>query len=250
MSPRGKQANGLLTQQKMLRVAVALFLEKGYEKTTTAEIAEAAGMAQSSFFRAFSSKEALLLELVHRMFAGQFALAEQHSGEADPVLLYAVETALQLHITELTQPLRELYVAAYSLPTTSSFIYRSTAERLQKIFGVYLPEAEAKDFYEMEIASAGIMRGFMSVPCDLYFTMDAKLSRFLDCSLKLYNIPAQQRAAITAAVLKMDLHAMAAGMIQKIIRQAEEGFEGLLELPEDGIIQCAENFLYQKGASL
>lgn len=234
----------------MLRVAVALFLEKGYEKTTTAEIAEAAGMAQSSFFRAFSSKEALLLELVHRMFAGQFALAEQHSGEADPVLLYAVETALQLHITELTQPLRELYVAAYSLPTTSSFIYRSTAERLQKIFGVYLPEAEAKDFYEMEIASAGIMRGFMSVPCDLYFTMDAKLSRFLDCSLKLYNIPAQQRAAITAAVLKMDLHAMAAGMIQKIIRQAEEGFEGLLELPEDGIIQCAENFLYQKGASL
>ena len=44
LSPRGKQANGLLTQQKMLRAAVALFLEKGYEKTTTAEIAEAAGM--------------------------------------------------------------------------------------------------------------------------------------------------------------------------------------------------------------
>ena len=67
---------------------------------------------------------------------------------------------------------------------------------MQTIFGAYLPEAEAKDFYEMEIASAGIMRGFMSVPCDLYFTMDAKLSRFLDCSLKLYNVPAQQRAAI------------------------------------------------------
>ena len=33
---RGKQANGILTQQKMLRAAVALFLEKGYERTTTA----------------------------------------------------------------------------------------------------------------------------------------------------------------------------------------------------------------------
>ena len=248
MSPRGKQANGLLTQQKMLRAAVALFLEKGYEKTTTAEIAEAAGMAQSSFFRAFSSKEALLLELVRRMFAGQFALAERHSGE-EPVFLYAVETALQLHITELTQPLRELYVAAYSLPTISSFIYQSTAGRLQTIFGAYLPEAEAKDFYEMEIASASIMRGFMSVPCDLYFTMDAKISRFLDCSLKLYNIPAQKRAAITAAVLKMDLHTMAAGMIQKTIRQAEEGFEALLELPEDDIVRRAEIFLPQKGAN-
>ena len=248
MSPRGKQANGLLTQQKMLRAAVALFLEKGYEKTTTAEIAEAAGMAQSSFFRAFSSKEALLLELVRRMFAGQFALAERYSEE-DPVFLYALETALQLHITELTQPLRELYVAAYSLPTTSSFIYQSTAGRLQTIFGAYLPGAEAKDFYEMEIASASIMRGFMSVPCDLYFTMNAKISRFLDCSLKLYNIPAQQRAAITEAVLKMDLHTMAAGMIQKTIRQAEEGFEALPELPEDDIVRRAEIFLPQKGAN-
>ena len=106
-----------------------------------------------------------------------------------------------------------------------------------------------EDFYEMEIASAGIMRGFMSVPCDLYFTMDAKLSRFLDCSLKLYNVPAQQRAAITVTVLKMDLHAMAADMIQKTIRQAEEGFEALPELPEDGIVQRAEKFLPQKGAN-
>ena len=77
---RGKQASGLLTQQKMLRAAVKLFLEKGYEGTTTAEIARAAGMPPSSFFRAFPSKEALLLELDKRMFSGQFTLAEQHSA--------------------------------------------------------------------------------------------------------------------------------------------------------------------------
>ena len=68
MSPRGKQTNGLLTQQKMLRAAVALFLESGYEKTTTAKIAKAAGMTQSSFFWAFASKEALLLDMVDDAF--------------------------------------------------------------------------------------------------------------------------------------------------------------------------------------
>ena len=146
MSPRGKQLNGLLTQQKMLRAAVALFLESGYEKTTTAKIAKAAGMTQRSFFRAFASKEALLLELVRRMFGGQFALAEQHSGIEDPVLLYAVETSLQLHIAELTEPLRELYVVGYSLPTTSAYIYQSMAGRLQSIFGKYIPDLELKDF--------------------------------------------------------------------------------------------------------
>ena len=77
---RGKQASGLLTQQKRLRAAVKLFLEKRYEGTTTAEIARAAGMPPSSFFRAFPSKEALLLELDKRMFSGQFTLAEQHSA--------------------------------------------------------------------------------------------------------------------------------------------------------------------------
>lgn len=231
MSPRGKHASGLLTQQKMLRAAVALFLEKGYEKTTTAEIAKAAGMVQSAFFRAFPSKEALLLELVQRMFGGQFDLAQQHSAPEDPVFLYAVETALQLHIAELTEPLRELYVVGYTLPSTSAYIYRSTAARLQAIFSPYLPNAQAKDFYEMDIASASIMRGFMAIPCDLYFTIEAKITRFLDCALKLYDVPQEKRQAITAAVLTLDLHTMAADIIRKTVAQAEKGFEALTSEP-------------------
>ena len=227
--PKGKLLNGLVTQQKVLRAAVALFLEKGYTRTTTGEIATAAGIGQSSFFHVFPSKEALLLELVKRMFGGQFDLAGQHSGAEDPISLYAVETALQLHIAELTEPLRELYVMAYSLPTTADYLYHSTAKRLQAIFAAYLPDAEPKDFYEMEIASGSIMRGFMSVPCDLYFTPEAKIIRFLDCTLRIYNVPAEKRAAITAAVLQMNLHAMAAGIIQKTVQQAEKGFEALTE---------------------
>ena len=191
--PRGKLLNGLVTQQKVLRAAVALFLEKGYTRTTTGEIAKAAGIGQSSFFHVFPSKEALLLELVKRMFSGQFALAGQHSGEQDPVFLYAVETALQLHIAELTEPLRELYVTAYTLPSTSAYLYRSTAKRLEGIFGDYLPDAEAKDFYEMEIASTGMMRSFMAVPCDVYFTVERKIARFLECALKLCNVPPERR---------------------------------------------------------
>ena len=191
--PRGKLLNGLVTQQKVLRAAVALFLEKGYTRTTTGEIAKAAGIGQSSFFHVFPSKEALLLELVQRMFSGQFALAGQHSGEQDPVLLYAVETALQLHIAELTEPLRKLYVTAYTLPSTSAYLYRSTAKRLEGIFGDDLPDAEAKDFYEMEIASTGMMRSFAAVPCDMYFTVERKIARFLECALKLYNVLPERR---------------------------------------------------------
>ena len=185
-------------------------------------------MTQSSFFRAFASKEALLLELVRRMFGGQFALAEQHSGIEDPVLLYAVETSLQLHIAELTEPLRELYVVGYSLPTTSAYIYQSMAGRLQSIFGKYMPDLELKDFYEMEIASASIMRG-VSWQCRAMFISPwkRKFSRFLECSLKLYDVPQEQRKGVIAAVLQMDLRRMAEGIIQKTVAQAEEGFAAL-----------------------
>ena len=69
------------------------------------------------------------------------------------------------------------------------------------------------------------MRGFMSVPCDIYFTVQAKIRRFLDCSLKLYEVPAGRRSQVISAVLAMDLHAMAAGIIRETARMAEEGFD-------------------------
>lgn len=51
---RGKQANGLLTQQKMLRAAVKLFLEKRYEGATTAEDRPRRGHAAKLVFPGLS----------------------------------------------------------------------------------------------------------------------------------------------------------------------------------------------------
>ena len=115
--PRGIQPKGIARRNKMLRAAIQLFLFQGYEKTTTASIARSAGFTPSSFFAAFENKEALLLTLTKRMFADQFTLTEEaFASRNDPLLLYGVETALQLHIAELNPALRELYVTAYSLP--------------------------------------------------------------------------------------------------------------------------------------
>ena len=125
--PKGLQPKGIARKNKMLFAAVQMFLENGYDKTTTAAIAKRAGMAPSSFFAAFKDKEELLLTLVQRMFHSQFENAEEFLSEKkDPLILYGIETALQLHITELSEPLRELYVMAYSLPTTCEYIYKNT----------------------------------------------------------------------------------------------------------------------------
>ena len=55
-----KQKNRL----KILEVAAGLFLEQGFEKTTTRDISRACGMAKGTLFNYFSSKETLAMTLV------------------------------------------------------------------------------------------------------------------------------------------------------------------------------------------
>ena len=227
--PRGIQRKGIIRRNKILRSAVKLFLEGGYEKTTTANIAQAAGMAPSSFFAAFENKEALLYTLTESMFESQFDNAEKLIGSsADPLLVYAVETALQMYITELSEPLRELYVMAYSLPTTSEYIYQNTAKKVGALFKDYVPGAQEKDFYEMDIASAGVMRGFMAKHCDLYFTIDQKLKRFLGYCFTLYHVPQEKQDAVIGAVLAMELKPIAEKIIADTVARAEQGFEEIM----------------------
>ena len=225
MAGHGLQARGIARRNKMLKAATFLFLEQGYDKTTTTQIAKAAGMSQASFFAAFESKEAILLELTKIMFSSQFVAAAAMMPTDDPLLLYALETGLQLHITELSEPLRELYVATYSLPSTSEYVYQNTTEKLINIFTPYLPEAQGNDFYELEIASASITRGFMARPCDLYFTMERKLRRYLSCCFRIYKVPQEVYAPVIEAALRRDLKSDAEKIIAATVQRAELGFE-------------------------
>lgn len=222
---KGLQPKGIARRNKMLLAAIQLFLEQGYEKTTTAQISRAAGMSPTSFFAAFENKEALLLKLTQIMFENQFEKARSFAENHEPLMVYCLETALQINITELSESHREIYVMAYTLPSTSEYIYRSTAIQIKNIFAAYMPDAEDKDFYEMDIASGSITRGFMAKPCDMYFTLDRKLRRYLDCCLKLYNVPTEKRNSLIEAVLAVDLNSVAAKLIEEIVAKAETGLE-------------------------
>ncbi len=226
---KGLQPKGIARRNKMLLAAIQLFLDQGYEKTTTAQIARAAGMSPTSFFASFENKEALLLTLTQIMFENQFAKARTFAKDMESLMVYCLETSLQIYITELSEPLREIYVMAYTLPSTTEYILKSTAVQIKAIFSPFMPDAEDKDFYEMDIASGSIMRGFMARKCDIYFTVQKKISRFLECCLKLYDVPKEKRASLIEAVLAFDLHSVAKRLIDEIIAKAETGLEKAIE---------------------
>ena len=95
-----------------------------------------------------------------------------------------------------------------------------------------LPEAEKKDFYEMDIASGGITRGFMAKHCHLYFKIEDKIRRHLQCCFTLYQVPKEKQDAVIDAVLEVDLQSIAQKLIEDTIVQAHRGFEAVMTTKE------------------
>lgn len=128
------------TRDKVLYAAATLFWEKGYEKTAMVDIAARAGVNRGSVLFAIKSKENLLRTLVSYVLESTFSSSTSLVRETgDPVLSYAVESALQLYMAESREEVRELAAVAYTLPSTSDLIYRKTAKRLTELFKPYSP---------------------------------------------------------------------------------------------------------------
>ncbi len=185
--------NSSETKRKILTACVRLFLEQGYKNTSVSQIVDEAGVARGSYLNLFPTKDKILLDLVETMFSGQFSVAR---GIADqnlpPVFAYAVETSIQLTLTELNENLREIYIEAYSVPDTAEYIYLHTTAELKQIFGANFPDYSDSDFYEMEIGTAGLMRNYMARKCDIHFPLERKLSRFLTAAMRVYLVPEEE----------------------------------------------------------
>ena len=207
------------TKRKILTVCVRLFLEQGYKNTSVSQIVDEAGVARGSYLNLFPTKDRILLELTETMFGGQFGVARSIAdSKLPPVYAYAVETALQLTLTELNENLREIYVESYTHSEVSEFIFRATARELYRIFGPYQPELTAQDFYYTEIGSASIMRGYMAHPCGGALTLEKKLRLFLTMTLRAYKVPEAEVEQAIRFVEGLDIRATAERVMQALFQ--------------------------------
>lgn len=216
----------LPAKKRILTVCVRLFLEKGYRRTTLAEIIEKADVSYSTFQNIFRAKDGVLTELVEFMFSNQFAMARSTAGtQLPPIYVYAVETAIQMTLTELNENLREIYIEAYTQKEASDYIFRETAKELYQIFSPYQPELTEQDFYFMEIGSAGIMRGFMAHPCDEALTLEKKLRTFLTMSLRSYHVPEDEIKKAVDFIGGMDIRAVSERVMHELFKGLAMRFE-------------------------
>ena len=216
----------LPAKKRILTVCVKLFLEQGYKKTTVAEIVQKANVSNSSFQNIFRAKDGVLTELVEFMFSNQFGAAKKVAGtQLPPVYVYAVETAIQMTLTELNENLRDIYIEAYSHEEALEYIFRETAKELYQIFGPYQPQLTEQDFYALEIGSAGIMRGYMARPCDDVLTLEKKLVCFLSMSLRAYRVPEDEIHRVLAFMTELDIRAVAQQVMHQLFTALAMRFE-------------------------
>lgn len=207
------------TKSKILHATAKLFLSVGFEKSTIVKIAEEANVSRGSIGFFFKDKEALLCELVAYVLEGQFAATEflLKDKTDDKVLFYAAETMLQLHMAESSEHMREMYNVSYSMPKSANIIYHAITGKLENIFKEYHPDWETRDFYEREISTAGIMRSHISVPCDMYFTMERKIRAFLEVTFLVLEIPKEKIDEAEKFVAQFDWAKIADGVIERML---------------------------------
>jgi AcrR family transcriptional regulator len=118
--PRRLRADAEANLDRVLRAAEDVFSEYGIEASIDL-VAKRAGVGLGTVYRRFANKDALVAELVNRLFADVVAVGERHLGDPDGTGLahYMIE------VCELLAGSRGAVARLWSDPTTAELVARS-----------------------------------------------------------------------------------------------------------------------------
>lgn len=152
VQPNGKESagTGAQTFERLRQLALDLFWEKGYRKTSTRDLAAALGVQQASLYYYFKNKEELLYDICYTSLEQIIQSAESAAaGSADP--LEALGAIARMHLIATLERQRQMLVSMYD--------YRSLSARyLEQINSFWTRyEQMVTDLYKRAVA-AGAMR--------------------------------------------------------------------------------------------
>jgi AcrR family transcriptional regulator len=147
------------TREALTRAALELFVERGYDETTLAEIAEAAGVSTRTIFAYFPGKEDILFCTTQTMLdALAAALAERPAGTDALTALREFILSTAHEKTELDHKLGQVIAAD---PTLSSH-KRARVAQVQEVLAAAIAEdlGVAPDDLRPQVAAASLTAAF------------------------------------------------------------------------------------------
>lgn len=102
-APRGRRGRPGNDREHVLAVAVALFIEKGYDATSVADLAERLGVTKSALYHHFSSKEELLGLALDDALTALEGVFDEPPGDAGAQLEQVIRGAVRVLVEKLPE---------------------------------------------------------------------------------------------------------------------------------------------------
>ena len=210
------------SQINVIRSAIKLFLENGYTKTTFKMIEQDSGVKVGNITYYFHSKEELLKVLIEELMDFHATMLEDiRQTDGDNLFAYAMEITAQIALCETNQSVWDLYYSAYNLPQTYEVIKAWAAEKNYTLFHERLPGWTEHDFKYTEEVASGIELAALKSFCDRNFTLDKKISIFLNSLMMLYNVSEEEIKKVIEKVLALDCAKTGQELFENFIKRLD-----------------------------
>lgn len=220
-----------LTKLQITRVALRLFLERGYSSTTSKMIADELKMSSGNLTFHFPTKEHLLAELTDLLCRFQWKRieAENEVGNSS-VMAICLELMVMAAMCEEDAVAKDFYISAYTSPMCMATIRKNDTERAKKVFSEFCPDWTHEHFAEAEILVSGIEYATLMTAGD-DVSLEMRIAGALDTILNIYSVPKDIRKRKIERVLSMDYRKISYGVLaefKQFVTQANE--QAMLDL--------------------
>ncbi|NJK33761.1 MAG: TetR/AcrR family transcriptional regulator [Oscillatoriales cyanobacterium SM2_2_1] len=152
------------TRSKILQSAQHLFAQRGFDGTTTKDLAQAAGVAEGTLFRYFSNKKAILVEVATQ---GWIKILTDLLTELSEMGSYRAIAQMMrrrmLNISENVDLMKVCFMEAQFHPDLRERIQAEVIGKMTEIAEVYFEEAISKGVYRPSLSPKVIARVFVGM---------------------------------------------------------------------------------------
>ena len=192
------------TKNAIIRVAIEMFLERGFTNTSARAIAAELGISTGNITFYFPSKEHLLMVLVEMLCDSQWSMLEQQADEEETALMaFCMETMTVAAACEQNEIARDLFLSVFQSELCRNLLRENHVARAERIFSEYCGDWTHQQFRIAEILVMGIQHAVI-IPTDVEIPLAERIAAALNQILSIYGVPENNRAEKIRRILALD----------------------------------------------
>ena len=213
----------------IVKAASELFFEKGFSRTTSAELCKKIDIGTGNLTFYFPTKEHILSVLVQMMIDFQWKEMEAQTDEGKSSLLaYCLELTTLVALSEEIPQMQDFLFAAYSHPTTLDLIRTNDTEKIKQVFTEYTVGWDDEKFIETEMLISGIEYATL-MHTEHTASIERRIEGALNTIMMLFNVPEELRRTKIKKVLAMDYRAIGRKVYEEFKEYVTETNEHALD---------------------